>query len=120
MEIRMRNWPLNIIFLLGGIVIGSLLSTIATLMLAPQSGRETRRIIRHRGQELRDRALDTVDDTRDRIYGTVDDARYQAEELAHMASERASTSAQRAREGTRERMMHLRQAVVRRDSGSLR
>jgi gas vesicle protein len=120
METRMRNWPLNVVFLLGGIVIGSLLSSVATLMLAPRSGEETRRIIRDRGQELRDRALDTVDDTRDRIADTVDEARYQAQGLAHMARENASTGAQRAREGTRERMMHLRHTVGRSDSDSLR
>jgi gas vesicle protein len=41
---------------LAGFVIGGLVGAAAALILAPQSGEETRAVIRQRGIELRDQA----------------------------------------------------------------
>lgn len=46
-----------------GLLIGGLAGTIAALLLAPQSGEETRRQIRDKGIELRDRTTEFVEDT---------------------------------------------------------
>lgn len=46
-------------FLLGG-----LLGSAVALLMAPQSGEETRELIRGKGLELRDQAIDNVEDTR--------------------------------------------------------
>lgn len=96
MELQMGNNSGKLVFLLAGLALGALLGMATALMIAPQSGSETRRMIRDRGQELRDRALDTVDDTRDRISHTVNDTRNQAQELAHTARDNASATAHRA------------------------
>ena len=50
---------------LAGILVGGLVGTAATLLLAPQSGKRTRRQIQHAGLELRDQAVSSVEDVMD-------------------------------------------------------
>ncbi|MEP7358041.1 MAG: YtxH domain-containing protein [Anaerolineales bacterium] len=50
---------------LAGILMGGLVGTAATLLLAPQSGKKTRSKIRHAGLELRDQAVSGVEDVMD-------------------------------------------------------
>ena len=45
------------------ILVGGLAGAVAMLLLAPQSGRETRRQIQEKGIELRDRTSEAVEDT---------------------------------------------------------
>lgn len=52
----------NILGILAGFLIGSLAGAIAMLLLAPQSGKETRKQIGQRGIELRDDATEMMDD----------------------------------------------------------
>jgi len=44
-----------------GLLIGGLAGTLTALLLAPQSGEETRRQIREKGIELRDRTTELAD-----------------------------------------------------------
>lgn len=46
-----------------GVLVGGLAGAVAMLLLAPQSGKDTRRQIRERGIELRERTSDIVEDT---------------------------------------------------------
>lgn len=62
---------------LSGLIIGGLIGAAAALLMAPQSGEETRHVIREKGIELRDRAAETAEE-----------ARMRAEDIAHKASER--------------------------------
>ena len=48
---------------LGGLLIGALVGAAAALLLAPQSGKDTRRQIQEKSIELRDRTTEVVDDT---------------------------------------------------------
>ena len=50
---------------LAGILVGGLVGTAATLLLAPQSGKSTRRKIQHASLELRDQAVASVEDVMD-------------------------------------------------------
>jgi gas vesicle protein len=50
---------------LAGILVGGLVGTAATLLLAPQSGKKTRRKIQHASLELRDQAVSGVEDVMD-------------------------------------------------------
>jgi gas vesicle protein len=52
----------NILNVLVGMLIGSLAGALAMLLLAPQSGRDTRTQIQKKGIELRDRTNDMVED----------------------------------------------------------
>jgi len=64
---------------LAGFVIGGLIGAGVALLLAPQSGEETRDFIKDKSIELRDRAYDTADE-----------ARVKAEQLAQQARDRAA------------------------------
>ena len=60
-----------------GLILGALIGAGVALLFAPQSGAETRRIIRKRARHLASDATDRFDDVKDRIRK----ARRRAEEL---------------------------------------
>lgn len=64
---------------LAGFLIGGLIGAGVALLMAPQSGEETREMIKDKSIELRDRAYETADVARER-----------AEQLAQQARERVS------------------------------
>ena len=53
----------NTFGVLGGMLIGALAGAAAALLLAPQSGQDTRKQIQEKGIELRDRTTEMVDET---------------------------------------------------------
>lgn len=53
----------KVLGVLAGILIGGLAGAVAMLLLAPQSGRDTRKQIREKGIELRDRTSEMMEDT---------------------------------------------------------
>jgi len=64
-----------------GFVIGGLVGAAAALLLAPQSGEETRTLIRDKGIELKDQVEQTASDTRARAEELAKEARTKAEDL---------------------------------------
>lgn len=78
---------------LAGFLIGGLVGAAAALLLAPQTGAETRTMIRDKSIELRDKAAESaedalnratkaLDETRNRLVAAVDDLREKVEELS--------------------------------------
>lgn len=58
------KYPLNNAFgVLIGMVAGGLVGAVTMLLLAPQSGKDTRMQIQKKGIELRDRATEIMEDT---------------------------------------------------------
>jgi gas vesicle protein len=58
------RYPINNAFgVLVGMLLGGLVGAVTMLLLAPQSGKDTRKQIRKRGVKLRDRTTEMVDDT---------------------------------------------------------
>ena len=53
----------NLLGVLAGLLIGVLAGAVTMLLLAPQSGKDTRMQIREKGIELRDRTTEMVDET---------------------------------------------------------
>jgi gas vesicle protein len=53
----------NILGVLVGMLIGGLAGAVTMLLLAPQSGKDTRRQIQEKGIELRDQTTELVEDT---------------------------------------------------------
>ena len=53
----------NIVGVLTGMLIGGLAGAVTMLLLAPQSGKDTRKQIQEKGVELRDRTTELVEDT---------------------------------------------------------
>jgi gas vesicle protein len=81
-----------------GVLIGGLVGAATALLLAPQTGEETRRTIGRYGNDFRDRAQDSFEDARERADATLADARRRAERIIEEARERAERIARDARE----------------------
>jgi len=83
---------------LAGVIVGGLVGAAVALLMAPQSGEETRGVIRERGIELKDRATEFGSTARDRAVAAVDDARLRADEALEDLRHRTNELAQVARE----------------------
>ena len=75
--------------LFAGLVIGALVGAGAALLMAPQSGEETRAQIRDASVELKDRADTTIAEARAKAEAITADARRRAEEITADARKRA-------------------------------
>lgn len=65
---------------LAGFMIGGLVGAAVALLLAPQSGEETRQVIKDRGIVLRDRAVAYGQDARTRAEHALEEARLRVDE----------------------------------------
>lgn len=96
---------------LAGFVLGGLVGAAAALLLAPQSGEETRTVIRDKSIELRDKASESATEALERAEKAMEEARLRAEEaLAEArtkAGEVAETTKQRASD-----LQHRGQVVI--------
>lgn len=81
-----------------GFVVGGLTGAVVALLFAPQSGEETRAIIKDKSIELRDKAQVTAEETLARAESLAADARLRAEELTKEARTRATELANDIRE----------------------
>ncbi|MEW6402460.1 MAG: YtxH domain-containing protein [Chloroflexota bacterium] len=81
-----------------GFIIGGLSGAVVALLFAPQSGEETRALIKDKSIELRDRAQVTAEEALARAEQVAAEARTRAEELAREARMRAEELAQEVRE----------------------
>ena len=80
-----------------GILIGGLVGAATALLLAPQSGEETRKQLSKSVGDIRDTAQDSLEDARERAEATIADARRRAERIVEEARERAETIANEAK-----------------------
>ena len=82
-----------------GLIVGGLVGAATALLLAPQSGEETRQWIQDRGIELKDRAVEygqdmqarasaALDDARARADQALEEVRYRTDELARVTREK--------------------------------
>ncbi|MCJ7695535.1 MAG: YtxH domain-containing protein [Anaerolineaceae bacterium] len=76
------------VFLIG-FAVGALTGAAVSLLLAPQSGEETRRIIKEKTIELKDKAVETYEETKIKAEKAYEDAMNKAEELAEATKEKA-------------------------------
>ncbi|MBI5963329.1 MAG: YtxH domain-containing protein [Chloroflexi bacterium] len=81
-----------------GFVVGGLTGAVVSLLFAPQSGEETRALIKDKSIELRDKAQVTAEEALARAEALAADARKRAEELTHEARVRAEQLAAEVRE----------------------
>ena len=81
-----------------GFVVGGLTGAVAALLLAPQSGEETRALIKDKSIELRDKAQMSAEEAYARAEQLAADARLRAEELTKEARARATELAGEVRE----------------------
>jgi gas vesicle protein len=70
---------------LAGFLVGGLVGAGVALLLAPQSGEETRTLIKDKSIELRDKAAVTAEKTRIRVDEFADEAKLKGKELVDSA-----------------------------------
>ncbi len=80
-----------------GFIVGGLTGAVVSLLFAPQSGEETRALIRDKSIELRDQAADTAEQAMARAEAAAAEARTRADELAKVARQRADEFAKEAK-----------------------
>ncbi len=83
-----------------GFLLGTVVGAAAALLLAPQSGEETREVIRERGIELQGR-----------MGQTTEEARRRADEMAAEARTRAADAQERSRTMLQEQKSRLQEAI---------
>ena len=81
-----------------GFVVGGLTGAVVALLFAPQSGEETRALIKDKSIELRDKVQVTAEEALARAESIAADARQRAEELTKEARTRATELANEVRE----------------------
>jgi len=72
-----------------GFIVGGLTGAAVSLLFAPQTGEETRILIKDKAIELRDRAAETVEETRHKAEEVWVGAKEKTGELAKQAKEQA-------------------------------
>jgi len=80
-----------------GFIVGGLTGAVVSLLFAPQSGEETRALIRDKSIELRDRASESAEEALSRAEAVAAETRARAEVLAKQARTRADEFAKEAR-----------------------
>ena len=81
-----------------GFIVGGLTGAVAALLFAPQSGEETRALIKDKSIELRDKAQETAEETIARAEAAAAEARARADELAKQLKARGEEVVSTAKE----------------------
>ena len=80
---------------LAGLVIGGIAGSIFALLYTPQSGEETRTMIKEKAIEIRDNASGKIEETIDKVEKAKNEAATHTEELLHKAQKSASDFAEK-------------------------
>jgi gas vesicle protein len=75
-----------------GFIVGGLTGAVVSLLFAPQSGEETRALIKDKGIELRDKASVTAEQALAKAEAAAAEARARADELAKELKSRGETA----------------------------
>ncbi len=81
-----------------GFIVGGLTGAVVALLFAPQSGEETRALIKDKSIELRDKAQQSAEEALARAEQAAAEARARADELAKQLRERGTEAYSHARE----------------------
>jgi gas vesicle protein len=78
-----------------GFILGSLIGATVALLAAPQSGEETRAMIRDRASDMRDQAMDMADQTKNKAQQMASDIKDQASDTVQKVKNKASDAMNR-------------------------
>jgi gas vesicle protein len=87
---------------IAGFLVGALVGAAAAMLFAPQSGEETRVVIRDKGIELKDRAEELSTEARRRAEEAQSQAKTRAQEISMQAKDRAREIQTRVKEAIEE------------------
>jgi gas vesicle protein len=96
---------------LAGFVIGGLVGAATALLLAPQSGEDTRTIIRDKSIELKEKAVDTSAEARARAEAALKEAQARYDELTRQAKVKTEELLQRGQVVLEEQKSKLEKVV---------
>ena len=80
-----------------GFLIGGLSAGVVALLFAPQSGEETRQMIKDKSVELRDQAQQSLEETVARAEAVAAEARAHADEMARTIKEQVPSAVEAVR-----------------------
>ncbi|HSR21219.1 MAG TPA: YtxH domain-containing protein [Anaerolineales bacterium] len=101
-----------------GFVVGGLSGAVVSLLFAPQSGEETRALIRDKSIELRERAAETAEEALARAEAAAAEARVRADSLAKQARMRAEELAREVRERGEGALDAVRKTAAKKSGGA--
>jgi gas vesicle protein len=101
-----------------GFIVGGLSGAVVALLFAPQSGDETRALIRDKSIELRDKAQISAEEAIARAEAAAADARARADDLARQLRERGQGMVEDVRERGKSAVDAVRSKVKRTDEAS--
>ncbi len=100
-----------------GFLVGGLTGAVASLLLAPQSGEETRTVIKEQAIELRDKASTTAGDVYSKAEVAANDAVKRAEELLKEAKSKALEAKDKGQQIYEEQKSKLSKKITAETSG---
>ena len=101
-----------------GFIVGGLSGAVVALLFAPQTGEETRALIKDKSIELRDRAQQSAEDALARAEAAAAEARARADDLAHQLRERGQEVVDDVRERGKGAMEAVRKTVRKSDEST--
>ncbi|MHC1741183.1 MAG: YtxH domain-containing protein [Anaerolineaceae bacterium] len=78
-----------------GFLVGGITGAVVSLLYAPQSGEQTRAVIKEKAIELRDKTAETFEETYRKAEDAASDAVEKAQELIRLAEKKATELTQR-------------------------
>jgi gas vesicle protein len=96
-----------------GFIVGGLSGAVVALLFAPQTGEETRALIKDKSIELRDKAQISAEEAIARAEAAAADARARADDLARQLRERGTTVVEDVRERGKTAVESVRNRVSR-------
>ena len=104
-----------------GFVVGGVAGAVTALLLAPQSGEETRTMIHDKTIELRDQASETIEETVAKAEKSANEAVAKAEALLKQAKQKAGEVAEKGQvllEESKEKLAKAKNAPAKEESAS--
>ena len=101
-----------------GFIVGGLSGAVVALLFAPQTGEETRALIKDKSIELRDKAQMSAEEAIARAEAAAADARARADELAMQLRERGQGMVEDVRERGKTAVESVRSKIKRSDESS--
>jgi gas vesicle protein len=99
-----RQASSNVLNILFGMLVGGLAGAVTMLLLAPQSGKDTRVQLQKKGVELRDRTTEVLDDTMAQV-------RTKADKMAVSGREKIKELTQHGQEIAVKQLEHVSEAA---------
>lgn len=100
-----------------GFIVGGLSGAVVALLFAPQSGEETRALIKDKSIELRDRAQTSAEEALARAEAAAQEARARADELARQLRDRGQEVYADVRERSKTAVEAARSKIARKSDG---